>query len=96
MGDQKVGDLQITWPDNAVIHGVDIMGSRETNFCRRDVTSTTKVYLALCQTYMCTGTFHLTWHDQGMRAAPWIYRRWGSQVVRGTYLFHKDYRGDKT
>ena len=31
-----------------------------------------------------------------MRAALWVYRRWESQVDRGTYFFCEDDRGDKT
>ena len=31
-----------------------------------------------------------------MRAAPWVYRRWESQVDRETYFFYEDDRGDKT
>ena len=31
-----------------------------------------------------------------MRAAPWVYRRWESQVDRGTYFFYEDNRGGKT
>ena len=37
------------------------------------------------------------WYEVGMLKVPAvIYRRWESQVDRGTYSFYEDDRGDKT
>ena len=77
MGDQQVVGLQVTWPVDAVIYAIDKLGSHDTKFQRRDVTSATNSYRALCQTYVCKRDVHQTWCDHGMRAAPWVYWREG-------------------
>ena len=70
MGDQWVGDLYVTWSDDAVIYAVDMLGSHGTKSRRCDVTSATKIYRALCQTYVCNRDDYLTWRGHGMHAAP--------------------------
>ena len=37
MGDQRVGDLKVPWPDDAVIYAVDMLGSHDTKFCRKSL-----------------------------------------------------------
>ena len=32
MGDQRVDDLYVTWPDDAVMYAVDMLGSHGTKF----------------------------------------------------------------
>ena len=36
-----------------------------------------------------------TLHGVVMAAAPWVYRRWESQVDRGTYFFYEDDQGNE-
>ena len=35
-------------------------------------------------------------YRQSNKRLSWVYRRWESQVDRGTYLFYEDDWGDKT